>query len=758
MAPRLNKRQLREQEELSALRPTENGSGIDDEETPFSVEGSTMFGTLVVEDLEEEQPSHQPSKLKKSYANRVRKGKKKKKQTVTDPATQNLPPPTVSKKSKKQKAKGQSSHNHDFDKVLAELSLDPYNGPQPVVPGGISNPGPSANKRFVALLSTSPQHLDGDLEMRKFFGSKIVVSSKITPRAASKRVNAAHRSTLTNPKPNWWPAQLREGLSIRQLTPNECEDKLFRYGWSVRPEEVWWTVEYGKKYRAITMAFMQTVMSGDPEGFNHLLRAQPYHADTLLQLAEVYSHREEYSTASDFIDRALFSYERAFVGAFNFMGGYHRLDFDRVENRPFYLAIHRQLVDLYRRGCTRTAFEFAKLLYSLDPWTDPHGSLLHLDGLAVKAGRHDWILDIWEYFETNRDYLEGRLTPTVLPGWWYTRALAMKIREDATITQAFVAAVLRFPSLLPLLADKVDTPLPAEVRSKPAFKLHVDSSSLSSPTDAVVQLLCHLYVQRWGDIWLGDSHSSWLSECIRSLPSLGSASTSTSEDRSTVLAATTIHTSIYRHVIILEKTCRTLFPFIPKEILNSRQLACDPLPPNLRVSEYNGEFFQGAENILGYRPRRLNPREEGRFLERLIPDGLFRRQLQDFFVAHPNFAVRFPGGVIQFAQLAAQLPEDALEDLMIAEANGIGMPNPNEGMPGQLQGEVGVLDFEPDVGDQNPGVGGPGDDSDDETNVEPLPVRILRNVVNRFLGRDAAEVSESSSSDEGGNLDQDGVD
>lgn len=92
--------------------------------------------------------------------------------------------------------------------------------------------------------------------------------------------------------------------------------------------------------------------------------------------------------------------------------------------------------DLHRRGCTRTAFEFAKLLYSLDPWTDPHGSLLYLDGLGVKAGTHEWILDVWEYFETNQDGLAGRLTPTVLPGWWYTRALAMKIREDATGSQA----------------------------------------------------------------------------------------------------------------------------------------------------------------------------------------------------------------------------------------------------------------------------------------------------------------------------------
>ena len=98
--------------------------------------------------------------------------------------------------------------------------------------------------------------------------------------------------------------------------------------------------------------------------------------------------------------------------------------------------------DLYRRGCTRTAFEFAKLLYSLDPWTDPHGSLLHLDGLAVKAGMHDWILEVWEFFEANPNDLTGKLTPTVLPGWWYTRALAMKIHEDATRMQASGIAYL----------------------------------------------------------------------------------------------------------------------------------------------------------------------------------------------------------------------------------------------------------------------------------------------------------------------------
>ena len=58
---------------------------------------------------------------------------------------------------------------------------------------------------------------------------------------------------------------------------------------------------------------------------------------------QVLNNYAEHSTAADFIDRALFTYERAFVGAFNFTMGVNRLDFDHVENRPFYLGLHRQV-------------------------------------------------------------------------------------------------------------------------------------------------------------------------------------------------------------------------------------------------------------------------------------------------------------------------------------------------------------------------------------------------------------------------------
>ena len=103
----------------------------------------------------------------------------------------------------------------------------------------------------------------------------------------------------------------------------------------------------------------------DPNGFYNLLARSPYHGDTLLQMSDVFSHREgttslpspspkpnlfntivhiEYNQAADFIERALFAFESAFAGSFSFTSGIHRLDFDYVDNRPFFLAVHKYIM------------------------------------------------------------------------------------------------------------------------------------------------------------------------------------------------------------------------------------------------------------------------------------------------------------------------------------------------------------------------------------------------------------------------------
>ena len=169
----------------------------------------------------------------------------------------------------------------------------------------------SAGRRSLAdLLVVSLQHLDSEAELKKFFGARVVQANKSSSGSSgypSRRQGAAVRSHLTRPQPTWWAAKQREGLSIRILTKEEVAAKVKRNGWEPI-EETWWTVEYSKKYRSMTKAFMQTVLSGgnyqlrtqvpyltlllDPQGFWDLLGKSPWHADTLLQVSEVYRHRD----------------------------------------------------------------------------------------------------------------------------------------------------------------------------------------------------------------------------------------------------------------------------------------------------------------------------------------------------------------------------------------------------------------------------------------------------------------------------------
>lgn len=101
--------------------------------------------------------------------------------------------------------------------------------------------------------------------MRKFFGSKVISANKPStsgPSSRSRQVGA-QKSHLTRPQPSWWAAKQREGLSIQTYGIEDSEEKNIRSGWKDNGiEEKWWTVEYSKKYKSVTMSFMQAVMSG----------------------------------------------------------------------------------------------------------------------------------------------------------------------------------------------------------------------------------------------------------------------------------------------------------------------------------------------------------------------------------------------------------------------------------------------------------------------------------------------------------------
>ena len=350
------------------------------------------------------------------------------------------------------------------------------------------------------LLSVSYSHLNPDAEMRRFFGAKVIATSRdeAGPSSRARRQPITQRSNLTHPRPNWWPAKLREGLTLRPLTDDEAASKASPASWG-NSDEKFWTAEYSKKYKGATFAFLRTVLSGgalfslltrtvpssrmsfllDPEGFYAILQKVPWHADTILQLAELYSHREGgafpsslnlisiflraqpggrlYRARSLYIRtrfrRSIHVHKRAEPSRFRSSGeqailsctaqtGHVRRSAE-IDRRVFSSPCSS---DLQRRGLHRTAFEFAKLLLSLDPWSDPHGAYLHLDFLAIKCSMHSWLLSFSEIFAPVISQTPSRSSepeepplgyPSVsaLPGWAYARALAFRAEGDSHASQ-----------------------------------------------------------------------------------------------------------------------------------------------------------------------------------------------------------------------------------------------------------------------------------------------------------------------------------
>ena len=126
------------------------------------------------------------------------------------------------------------------------------------------------------------------------------------------------------------------------------------------------------------------------------IRDSPYHISTLLQVSEIAKQERDHTTAGDLLERALFSFGRAVHSSFasNLAQGKVRLDFRRPENREFWLAVNRYVVNLSMRATWRTVFEWAKLLLSLDPAGDPYRICLVIDQYALRARQPQQFLDL----------------------------------------------------------------------------------------------------------------------------------------------------------------------------------------------------------------------------------------------------------------------------------------------------------------------------------------------------------------------------
>ena len=268
------------------------------------------------------------------------------------------------KKSKKKKKKKKSSSQNDFNSKIVdedeiEKAIREVNEKMGILPAQMIEMNEDQNNAILSdrigkILSVQASLLDWEAEMQRNFG-RDAVNAALGPNQTKEHVKRKKKSILVNVKSTWPRSVGLGGLSMEFV---DFETKTF-------------SLLHSKAYETLEMMFYQSVATLNPDTLHNILRENNYHLLSLIQLSEVFKQNGDVSNASDFIERALFAFENSIHASFSLTDGSCRLDFDRIESRPVFIALFRHIQYLSRRGCYKTALEFTKMLFSLDPEDDP---------------------------------------------------------------------------------------------------------------------------------------------------------------------------------------------------------------------------------------------------------------------------------------------------------------------------------------------------------------------------------------------------
>ena len=276
-------------------------------------------------------------------------------------------------------------------------------------------------------------------------------------------------------------------------------------------------------------------------------------------MSEIAKQQGDHSVSGDLLERALFSFGRSVHSSFStaLSEGKVRLDFQRPENREFWLASWRYMANLGQRGTWRTAYEWAKLLLSLDPDGDPYCVRLILDQLALRGGQAEHFVSV------DSHPIEER--------WPYSLNLA--------ISRPLAEYRLKHPKECRELLGHVIADHPW-VFARLFHELHIEHIPKSiwgrEPRTEREKFDCELYVHRAKDLWNTPEAISLLVEVAEVVKPKPPA-----EDN------TPIDLNEARHILLTGES--VLIGLIPREYTSMPTSSSDPLPPPRELSSYSLE-------------------------------------------------------------------------------------------------------------------------------------------------------------------------
>jgi len=411
--------------------------------------------------------------------------------------------PSRKKKRKKKKRKKQNSESES----IADLEL--------------LQPHPSY--KLNELLRCDPKKFNASRELQWFGGS-------------------GHRGTMRRKEVHGKYRGLRKNMKMTSFKENWPDYRIGSGGLYMETEEVkkngetYFKFVYSKEYKETQKLFEnwrnELVVQVMDQGF----ATYPWHVDTLLQMSNICALRNEPAEAADMIERALYRLECSFQQKrppFDISSPLTRLEWKHETNRSFFLAVVRHMNNISRKACYHTAFNYAKLLLSLDR-TDPVCMLLTLDYWALRAGDWQFVLDFATSFNEKGE--ETNFCLRNLPNWAFSVALAkfhiedeslvveselpsMDLTDDFTnASGCLLQAVLLWPELILPIVEVVAEASSDEWKSV-LSNYYFKEGKLRMANDPTHKRVIQTIVDRGAEsLWKEENAQIWLHRhCIRAI-------------------------------------------------------------------------------------------------------------------------------------------------------------------------------------------------------------------------------------------------
>ncbi|XP_035222319.1 transcription factor 25-like [Stegodyphus dumicola] len=261
---------------------------------------------------------------------------------------------------------------------------------------------------------------------------------------------------------------------------------------------------------------------------------------------------------------------------FNIAQGNFRLEYRRVENRSFFIALFKHLMFVGQRGCNRTALEFCKLLLSLDP-EDPLGVILMIDYYAIRSSQYEFLIKLYQEWNPTRNLFQ-------LPNFAFSVPLAMyllAVENGESSSEADLMlqdALIMFPGFLLPMLNRCNIEPDQAVLSHLFFQNTNDRSAL-------VQLLT-LYIGRTHSLWRSQDVIFWVERQVHEVIARHEKGDPYFAECSEKKKLRYIGTprNVLRHIILSD--IRDASVLLPQDMMSTPIFGFDPVPPTDSISSY----------------------------------------------------------------------------------------------------------------------------------------------------------------------------